>query len=555
MIHIYVVLGLCFMQLNPRLIRGEDIHFKDGNGTYGIDFIHTDGSTGKRYIMENIASGMGVIDYDNDGDLDLYFLNGAYLGESNSKMPAPKNAFYQNDGKGHFTDVTASSGLGDSGYGMGCAVADYDNDGDQDLYITNAGENRLFQNNGDGTFNDVAEKAGVNDASFGAGCAFLDFDRDGLLDLYVSNYITFFADQHQPCHRANIPVYCDPRTYQPVKDRLYRNKGDGTFVDVTDASGVGRVSSYGMGVVCSDFDRDGWTDIFVGNDVKGNFLFHNQGDGTFMEIGLLSGVAFDEFGDEQGTMGANVGDYDGDGRFDLMVTTYQNQTNTLYRNLGDMFFQDVTVATGFGMDSIALVTWGCHFADFDHNGELEAFIAAGHLQDTVELFDGSSTYEQNNLLLQRRGQRFKNVSSSSGEAFRIKASSRGSVTGDLDNDGDLDIVVLNARSKPTILFNDTASDNHWISLQLVGVKSNRSAVGAVVTLKSGDQNWVSEVRAGSGYQSANDLRLHFGLGKYSKADDIQIIWPSGLIQHFEDVEADRFIHIVEGSVNLTHMLP
>ncbi len=524
----------------------DRIQFIDGTDSSGIQFSHIDGSTGNRYLFENIASGMGVIDYDLDGDLDLYFVNGAYVGAAPENAAMPTNALYENIGAGRFKDVTQSSGLGDSGYGMGCAVADYDNDGDQDIYITNSGPNRLYQNNGDGTFKEVSQQAGVDDPSFSAGCAFLDYDRDGYLDLYVSNYLEFDVYNHQPCFRANIPVYCDPRTYKPVKDKLYRNKGDGTFLDVTDSSGIGRVSSYGMGVVCSDFDRDGWMDIFVGNDVKGNFLFHNQGDGTFKEIGLLSGVAYDEFGDEQGTMGADVGDYDGDGRMDLMVTTYQNQTNTLYRNLGDMFFQDVTVSSGFGIDSISLVTWGCHFADFDKDGTQEAFIAAGHLQDTVKIFDGSSSYEQANQVLQIHGKRFKNISDTCGEALQIKASSRGSVTGDLDNDGDLDVVVLNARAKPTLLLNNTASDHHWLSLKLIGKKSNRSAVGAFVTVTCGDQDWVGEVRAGSGYQSANDLRVYFGLGSYDMVDRIQVSWPSGLVQDFENITANRFLQLIEG---------
>lgn len=540
--------GLLVWVTSPITIGSDTIQFNDGMIVAGIDFNHNDGSTGRRYLMENIASGMGVIDYDGDGDLDLYFLNGAYV-DPKSKS-APSNALFQNNGNGQFKDVTLSSGLGDIGYGMGCAVADYDNDGDQDIYITNAGPNRLYQNNGDGTFKDVSDITGVGDSAFGAGCAFFDYDRDGYLDLYVSNYLQFDAGKYEPCLRANIPVYCDPRTYPSVKDRLYRNKGDGTFEDVTDASGVGSVSSYGMGVVCSDFDGDGWSDIFIGNDVEGNFLFHNQGDGSFKEIGLLSGVAYDEFGDEQGTMGADVADYDGDGRLDLMVTTYQNQTNTLYRNLGNMFFQDVTVSSGFGIDSISLVTWGCNFADFDRNGEPEVFIAAGHLQDTVEKFDGSSTYPQKNMILQKQGRRFKNITATTGEAMQFKASSRGSVTTDLDNDGDLDVVVLNARSKPSILINDTKTTNHWLSLKLIGVKSNRSAIGAHVSITAGGKKRVAEVRSGSGYQSANDLRLYFGLGTHAIIDELEISWPSGINQQFDEIDIDRFISITEGNSEL-----
>lgn len=526
----------------------NSITFREASFSSGIRFVHDDGSRGNRYLTETIASGLGLIDFDNDGDLDIYLLNGASIESLKRAERSPRNALYRNEGKGRFTDITKNSGaVGDSGYAMGCAVADFDNDGDEDIYVTNFGPNCLLRNDGNGIFTEVAQQAGIADPAFSAGCSFLDFDRDGHLDIYVGNYLQFDPASVTPCKHANVPVYCDPRSYPPKADRLYRNNGDGTFTDVSDASGISQKVSYGMGTVCSDFDGDGWTDIFVGNDIQGNFLWRNLGNGVFQEIGLLAGVAYDEFGDEQGTMGANVGDFDGDGQFDLIVTTYQDQSNTLYRNLGNNLFQDATIATGAGIGSIPLVTWGCGFADFDNDGRRELFIAAGHLQDTVEQFNGSSTYKQRNLLLQWKSGRFSDVGDQAGEALQVIESSRGSVFGDLDNDGDLDIVVQNARARPTVMMNETVNDNHWTLLKLVGTKSNRSAVGAIARLSAGDLTLVDEVRAGRGYQSADDLRLHFGLGRREKIDLLEIRWPSGKKETWKNLPTNRVLVLTEGT--------
>ncbi len=539
-IGIYLSIGLA-----P--LADQAIQLRDAGLSSGIDFRHDDGSSGHRYLMENIASGLGLIDYDNDGDLDIYLLNGASLAPS-SDSPAPSNALYRNDGNWRFTNVTRQSGdAADSGYAMGCAVADYDNDGDQDIYVTNYGPNLLLRNDGDGRFTDVAREAGVDDSLFGAGCSFLDFDRDGLLDLYVSNYLEFDVAAFVPCRHADIPVYCDPRTYPPQPDRLYRNLGGGRFEDVSETAGIDRKTSYGMGTVCLDFDDDGWTDIFVGNDIKGNFLFRNQGDGTFKETALLAGVAFDEFGDPQGTMGVNAGDYDGDGRFDLLVTTYQNQANTLYRNLGSGQFQDVSAATGSGVGSLHRVTWGCGFPDLDNDGRPELFIAAGHLQDTVEQYNGASTYKQSNQLLSWDGNRFSDIAGRSGDALGVVESSRGAVFGDLDNDGDIDIVVQNARSRPTVIVNETKTDRHWTLLQLVGTQSNRSAVGARVRLTAGKIVRVDEVRAGRGYQGADDLRLHFGLDRQTVIDRVEVRWPNGQEETWNRLPTNRRHVLTEGA--------
>jgi hypothetical protein len=553
-----VLVVLWLGALAPSLLAAVPIRFRDATDSSGIRFIHTDGSSGRRYIVETVTCGLGLIDYDGDGFLDILFLNGAPLPGSPKPAQLPTNQLYHNNHDGTFTDVTLPSGVGLPGYAMGCAVADYDNDGHEDVFITNYGKHRLLHNNGDGTFTDVTDRAGLANASLGpncvgAGCAFLDYDRDGYLDLFVGNYLQFDVNQAQPCQQASVPVYCSPRAYPMAVNRLYHNNGDGTFRDVSDSSGIGRFKGYAMGVVCADFDGDGWPDIYVGNDVMENFLFHNNKNGTFEEIGLLAGVAYDQYGDPQGTMGANVGDYDGDGRFDIIVTDYQNQVNTLYRNLGsphgNLQFQDVTVATGAGTGSRPLVKWGCGLVDFDNDGVPELFTAAGHLQDSIERSDDGTTYKQRSLLLQQRGGRFVEIGKEVGGPMLIPQSSRGAVFGDLNNDGKIDIVVLNARTRPTVLINETPSPNHWALLKLVGTRSNRSAVGAFAQVTAGRRTLVDEVRAGRGYQSAEDLRLHFGLGTNTLIERLEIRWPSGLTETRTNLTADRIILITEGQAS------
>ena len=525
-----------------------DIQLRDASADSGIAFQHTDGSCGNHYIMETIASGMGMIDYNNDGLLDLYFLNAAPLKGTPQPPTPPRNALYRNNGDNTFADVTKESRSGDTGYALGCAVADYDNDGDEDIYITNYGPNVLLRNNGDGTFTDVTKEAGLGDPSFGAGCSFLDYNRDGYADIYSNNYLEFDYAKFKPCTRSGVEVYCDPLHYPSVPDLLYRNNGDGTFTDVSEESGIGEYSGYGMGMVCSDFDLDGWTDVYVGNDVQESYLFHNNGDGTFEEIGLIAGVAYDLNGDEQGTMGTNAGDYDGDGLFDIISTNYQNQLATLYRNLGDLQFQDVTLIAGAGAGTLPLVTWGCGFPDFDNDGTRELFIAAGHLQDTVEQYDQSSTYKERNLLYRLKDDgTYEDITEQSGDAMLLVKSSRAAVFGDLDNDGDIDVVIQNPRDTPTVVINETKTDNHWILLKLIGTKSNRSAIGALVYVTAGGKTQIDEVRSGRGYQSAEDLRLHFGLGKQKIIEQIEIRWPSGSVNTLTNVPADRILTVTEGS--------
>lgn len=535
------------------------IRFRDVAESSGIRFVHTDGSSGGYFVVESVASGLGLIDADGDGHLDILFLNGGPLPGSPQPAVRPTNQLYRNRGDATFTDITAGSGLDFDGYAMGCAVADYDNDGDEDVFITAYGPHRLFRNEGNGRFRDVTSSAGLEAASLpngvGAGCAFLDYDRDGWIDLFVGNYLICDPAEHEVMTFKNHAVYANPRAYPSVPNRLFRNRGDGTFQDVSTPSGVGQHLGYAMGVCCADLDGDGWTEIYVGNDGMENFLFHNQRDGTFREWGIRSGAAYDQFGDPQGTMGTNVGDYDGDGLPDLIVTAYQDQVSTLYRNLGGLQFTDVTVRTGAGAGSRPLVTWGCGLVDFDNDGTRELFTAAGHLQDNVEDYDRSSTYHQQSKLLKQQAGRFVDVTETAGDLATVRGIGRGAVFGDLNQDGKLDIVVQNARQRPNVYLNDTPETGHWVMLKLTGTRSNRSAIGAKVRLTAGGRTQIGEVLAGRGYQSAEDLRLHFGLGLVSAIDRIEVAWPSGQTNVWTHLAAERVLQLTEGGGEATAAAP
>ncbi len=523
------------------------IVLRDVTAQSGITFKHTDGGCGKRYIMETVSAGLALFDYDRDGDVDIYFLNGAPLLGTKVSVP-PRNALYRNDGGCKFTDVTEEASVGDTGFGLGVAAGDYDNDGDLDFYLNNYGPNVLYRNNGDGTFTDVTKEAGVeNGFKVGAGTCFLDMDRDGDLDLYASNYLKFSYETHVECRTNGVPVYANPRHYPGAPDTVFRNNGDGTFTDVSVESGVGLHPGWGMGIVCGDYDNDGDTDVFIGNDVAENFLFQNDGTGKFEEMGLLTGAAYDLHGDEQGSMGVGCGDYDNDGWLDFFVTSYQSQLATLYKNLGDGMFQDVTLMTGAGAGTLPNVTWGNSFVDFDNDGDHDLFVACGHLQDNVELYDDTSSYLVRNILLMNTGDgKFVDVSDESGDGLQVKLSSRGAGFDDLDNDGDMDVVILNSREKATILRNDTSNENHWIQIRLTGVKTNRDGVGAHVKVVAGDLNLIDEVHSGRSYQSHFGMRLHFGLGKRERVDRIEVHWIGGGVDVLENVSVDQLLTVTEG---------
>ena len=515
----------------------------------GITFKHTDGSSGRRYIVENFGAGLATFDYDNDGDIDIYFLNGALLKETRVKN-VPKNALYRNDGNWKFTDVTKESGLGDAGYGLGVAVGDYDNDGYLDVYVNNFGPNVLYRNNSDGTFSDVTKKTGVeNGSQFGAGANFLDMDKDGDLDLFVSNYVEYsYEIDAEPFIKDGHHEYRGPHSFKETPDALFCNNGDGTFTDVSKQPGVATHPGNGMGTVCADYDNDGDTDIFVANDQGENFLFKNDGSGQFEEVSLLAGVACDYQGTMQGSMGVDCGDYDNDGLLDFYLTSYQLEVAVLYRNLGDGMFEDVTTVTRAGAGTLNNLTWGNGFADFDNDGDRDIFVALGHLQDNIEIWDDTTSFYARNVLLMNTGDgKFVNVSEKSGDGLQVKLSSRGAAFNDLDNDGDIDVVILNTRCEPTIIKNDTANGNHWLQIRLHGTTTNRDGIGAHVKVTAGDLSLIDEVHSGRGYQGHHSLRLQFGLRKYKKIDRIEVQWIGGGIDVFKDIAADQSIILTEGS--------
>ncbi len=525
------------------------IQLQDVSQETGITFTHTDGSSGRRFIVESVSTGLASFDYDGDGRIDLYFPNGAPLPGTEVEQ-TPRHALYRNLGDWQFRDVTEAAGVGCTGYGLGATVGDYDQDGHPDLYVSNFGPKVLYRNNGDGTFSDVTADTDVADGNkVGAGVAFLDIEGDGDLDLYVSNYVRFTFENHESPMIRGVPQYHGPRDYQAWPDTLYRNNGNGTFTDVSAESGISAVVGTGMGMVCLDFDADRDTDIFVLNDVAGNFLFQNNGSGEFEEVGLSAGVAYDIYGVPNGSMGADCGDVDNDGWLDLYVTTYQSEKPALYTNLGNGAFEDTTPRTGAGEGTRPFVTWGTGIVDFDNDGLRDLFIACGHINDNVELFDDTTAYKNHNILLRNVGGRFVNVSALCGLETLPKRSARGVVFDDLDNDGDIDTVVLNSREPLTVLRNlyvERGGTNHWLQVRLQGVNSNRGGVGAHVKVTAGNLVLTDEVHSGRSYQSHFGSRLHFGLGDRDHVDRIEIRWIGGGIDVFEHVDVDQLITLTEG---------
>jgi enediyne biosynthesis protein E4 len=511
-----------------------------------IAFQHTDGGCGRYYIMETVSAGLALLDYDGDGLIDIYFLNGAPLPGCTAET-TPRNALYRNLGECRFADVTEQAGVGDPGYALGVVAGDYDNDGDLDLFVNNYGPDVLYRNRGDGTFENVAAPAGVRGGgSVGAGAAFLDADGDGDLDLFVANYLEFSEDQHLAPTTRGVPVYVSPNHFPPGRNQLYRNNGDGSFTDISQAAGIGRDANWAMGMVCADYDNDGDTDVFVANDVADNFLYQNDGRGNFQEVALAAGVAYDMYGSPQGSMGVECGDYDNDGWLDFYQTSYQLQHAVLYRNLGGKTFEDVSFATGAGAGTFPHVTWGSGLVDFDNDGDRDLYVACGHLQVRVDEYDTSTTYRPRNLLLLNTGDgKFVDVSDQAGDGMQAAFSSRGAAFDDLDGDGLVDVVVLNSRALPTVLRNATRARNRWIEIVLRGVTANRDGVGTRVTVTAGSTVQTAEVHAGRSYQSHFGTRLHFGLGNQARADRVEVRWLGGGRQTIENVAAGQRLVVIE----------
>ena len=492
-----------------------------------------------------MGGGAAFFDYDNDGFLDLYIVDSGNVPGITRARPHG-NVLYRNNGDCTFTDVTELAGVGDTGYGMGVAVADYDNDGDGDLYVTNFGPNALYRNNGDGTFTEVAQAAGVGDERWGVSCAFLDFDRDGVLDLYVVNYVEYDLSMKLCTHpKTGLVEYCHPRTFKAEADVFYQNNGDGTFTDVTKPVGVyNPAEGRGMGIAVGDVDNNGYPDLYVANDTNRNFFYYNNGDGSFTDIALFSGTGYDGHGIAEGAMGVDFGDYNHDGWLDIFVTN--TETNTLYRNYGDGSFTDETEAANLGGGTALLVGFGTRFFDYDNDGHLDIFVANGHVQDRVGFSTHATTYPQRDQLYQNNGDgAYTEISQSSGGYFSEKYVGRGAAFGDYDNDGDTDIFIVNSGQRAVLLRNDGGNWNHWIALQLIGVKSNRDGIGSRIRVTAGGRTQIAEVQSGASYCSASDRRLIFGLGSVDSIDRIEISWPSGILQTLKGIEANQLITITE----------
>ncbi len=532
------------------------VQFVDVAKASDITFKHVNGESGRLYYLETMGSGAAFLDYDNDGDLDLYIVNSAPLPGFVTDTP-PINILYRNDGDEGFTDVADEAGVGHLGYGMGCGTADYDNDGDPDLYVTNFGENVLYRNNGDGTFTDVTVHAGVgNGDKWSSSCAFVDYDHDGNLDLYVVNYLDYDIVEDGEWYDTNgRRIYSNPRVYKGVSDTLYRNNGDGTFTDVTQWAGVYNDTGKGLGITCGDYDNDGRIDIYVANDTTPNFLYRNMGDGTFMDLGTIAGVAYNEEGVAEGGMGVDFGDYNNDGLLDIFVTNFSRETNTLYLNNPNGIFTDVTYLVHLGDSSFLKLGFGTKFFDADNDGDMDLFVANGHVYSTVESQSDTIEYAQTDQLFLNMGESsFLDVSEEYGAYFSVKRVSRGAAFGDYDNDGDTDIFVVNLNKKAALLRNDGGNRNNWLKIKTVGVKSNRDGIGARIKVVTRSHTQVKEVQAGSSYLSGQDLRLIFGLGAETRAKKVIITWPSGLDQTLMDVVANQFLIITEGSGAQTQRL-
>jgi enediyne biosynthesis protein E4 len=542
----------------------EEWWFTDQSKEAGIDFVHFNGRSGEFYISEIMGAGGAMFDYDNDGDLDVYLVQGGMLATAPPVLAAPKvplrDRLYRNDLVARadgtrmlrFTDITEGSGLAASSYGMGVAAGDFDNDGWVDLFRTALGTNQLFRNNRDGTFTDVSQRAGTSNPRWSVSASFVDIDRDGWLDLYVGNYLDHSVDERIRCYtRTGKRDYCGPRSYKPVPDRLYRNRRDGTFVDVTAEAGVAGEYGSALGVVAADFNADGWADIYVANDGEPNLLWINQQNGRFKNTALLAGAALNALGSAEGSMGVDAGDFDNDGDEDLFVTNLPGETNTLYVNDGSALFEDLTSKVGLAVPSLPNTGFGTAWFDFDNDGWLDLLVANGAVrirEGLARATDPFPLHERNQLFRNLGTRRFEEVTASAGGVFELSEVSRGAAFGDVDNDGDVDVLVTNNNGPARLLINRVGQRNRWVGLRLVGGPGPRDMLGARVGVfrKEGPPLW-RRARADGSYASASDPRVIVGLGNGTAVPRVRVIWPSGRVEDWMDISVGQWITLKEGT--------
>ena len=527
--------------------------FRDIAAQAGLTASHIS-SPEKHYVVESMSGGIGLFDCDNDGKLDIVMVNGSTVDRYRKSGGDPLVTLWHQDADLKLTDITQKAGLTRKGWGMGVAVADFDNDGNLDLFVTGYGGNALYRNKGNCTFEDVTDKAGVRGGGFSTGAAWADYDRDGFVDLFVSRYVHVdMNDLPMPgstkfCQFKGVPVQCGPWGMEGETDLLYHNRGDGTFEEVSRKAGVDDPEKYyGLGATWGDYDNDGWPDLFVADDATPNHLYHNNRDGTFSDEAMVGGIAMNGEGQALGSMGVTWGDYDHSGRLSMFITEFADQPNTLYRNMGPRGFEDVAMQSRLGQSSLPLVGWGTTFFDMDNDGWLDLFVDSGHVYPQMDEVRGSAAYAEP-LLLHRnvRNGTFEEVSKPAGLADMPLKSRRGAAFGDIANNGNVDIVVLNVGEPPSLFLNTNTGLNHRILFKLIGTKSNRAAIGARVTIHAGGMTQFDEVRSGASYLSQNDLRLHFGLGSASRIDLVEVRWPAGKTESFKDVAADKIYTITEG---------